>query len=306
MLDLDGVLTEEKMVGALQEALVLGSKTAVLNLGDSSCKTRECVTGYLGNKLVEIALPDTVEDVLHKVSNFSNQLDAIGFTNALKILGTALNISNLSSQYASTFGATLDNYADSMKIALNRGAELAAPEAENVFKDAILGMSFSDARGVLLGDSVAATSYLSNTTYTGLRSAFSPVIKGSLDVFNPNKYWEPLASGYNSFAKSYVSFKSQLSTLTSNPLTSGLVNEAFGGSSLPSLPYDELSEDLSGTLASYATGKALDGLFLMVGKQETKLRADPWGAVKDVGNLISDTVGDLLSDVFGKAKEGFI
>jgi len=48
----------------------------------------------------------------------------------------------------------------------------------------------------------------------------------------------------------------------------------------------------------------LDGLFLMVGKQETKLRADPWGTVSSLGDFMSDAVGDLLGDIFSKAKDG--
>jgi len=315
-------MTEEKIISALQEALVLGSKTAASNLGDSSCDSKECLTGYLGNKLVEIALPDTVEAIFNKIEAFSDKLDAMGFTDVLdnlsktglfksadvKALSLSKSASNLNSEYY--VFSKLGGYANDMKVALNRGAEQAAPNSISVFKDAIFGMSFSDARGVLMGDSVAATSYLKGKTYTGLNTAFAPIIKEPLDVLKPNQYWRPLASGYNSFAKSYASFQSQLTELSSNPLTSGLTNTIIkdhfgtGGSLLPALPYSNLSEDLSGTLATWATGKALDGLFYMVGRQEAKLRVDPWGAIKDVGNMITDAVGDLLGDVFGKAKDG--
>jgi len=316
MLNLDGILGEDKIIEALQEALVLGSKTAASNLGDSSCSVTECVTGYLGNKLVEIALPDTVAAVFKKIEEFSDKLDAMGFTDKLDLLsktgffksanGEAASLSkpasDLNSQYSVFNG--LKGYANSMKVALNRGAEKAAPNSIGVFKDAIFGMSFSDAKGVLMGDSIAATSYLKDKTYAGLTSAFAPIIKEPLDVLKPNQYWKPLASGYNSFAASYGSFQNQLKGYSSNILVSSIIKETFGadGSLLPALPYDNLSEDLSGTLATWATGKALDGLFLMVGKQEAKLRADPWGTVKDVGNFITEAIGDLLGDVFSKAK----
>jgi len=295
-------MTEERMVSALQEALVLGSKTAADNLGNSSCVSKECVTGYLGNKLVEIALPDTVANVLNKMSDFSKKLDAMGFTTALNTVSGFMNTAGLKSDLA-VFSSGLDKYADSIKTALNRGAEKAAPNSIGVFRDAIFGMSFSDAKGVLMGNSVAATSYLENTTYNGLKTAFAPIIKEPLDLLNPNKYWKPLADNYNSLASSYSSFQRQLS---SNSIASSLVNNALGGSYLPDLPYDNLSSDLSGTLATYATGKALDGLFLMVGKQETKLREDPWGTISSLGSFVSDGVGNLLGDVFSKAKEGLL
>jgi len=289
-------LSAPKVVKALQEALVLGSKTAASNLGDSSCEADlsslgECTKGYLGNKLVEIALPDTVANVLKKVDSFTS---AFG---ALPSGAVALLPSNLKSQYNAISG--LGGYATSIKNALNRGAEQAAPNSIEVFKDAIFGMSFDDADKILFGDSVAATSYLKSTTYDGLKTAFAPIIKEPLDLLQPNKYWQPLASNYNSFANSYSKFKNGLS---SDPFTNSLLNSALGSSALPSLPYESLTEDLSSFLAEYATGKALDGLFLMVGKQESKLRADPWGTVKAVGEFITDTVGDLLGEVFSSAK----
>ncbi|MDR2579420.1 MAG: DUF4197 domain-containing protein [Fibromonadaceae bacterium] len=289
-------LTEAKMVEALQEALVFGSKTAANNLGDSSCSLAassagECLTGYLGNKLVEIALPDTVKDVLDKVSSFTSSINGLP-TPAKTLLAAALGV-----DYNSIFN--LGRYGDSIKVALNRGAEQAAPMSIEVFRNAIFGMSFSDAKGVLKGDSMAATSYLNTMTYSGLQVAFAPIIKEPLDLLNPNGFWNPLARNYNSFAKTYSSISVGLSTNT-------LLKTALDSSSLPDLPYSALPEDISKILSEYATGKALDGLFFMVGKQETKLRADPWGTVKGAGGFITDAVGDLLGDVFDRAKEGLL
>ncbi len=239
---LDASTSETKMVKALQEALFLGSQTAALTLGDSSCKSKDCVTGYLGNKLVEIALPPKVKEVVDAVKSVPG------------------------------VNSIVEKYADSIRIALNRGAEKAAPGSVNVFKDAIFGMSFSDAKGILQGNDTAATSYLKVNTYDGLQIAFGPIIEEPLNSLGINDYWKLLASSYNSYVK------------------------MVGGTALPA--------DLSDYLAKYATGKALDGLFKMVGIQETKLRQDPLGAVKDAGDLISDATGGLLTDVFGKAKDG--
>jgi len=275
---------EPRMVTALKEALVFGSKTAASNLGDSSCVSNlaeigACTTGYLGNKLVEIAVPDTVKEILDFIGEITS------LSSSIKPL---LQLAVGSQQYNSFI--SLGKYGDSIKVALNRGAEKAAPASVDVFKNAILGMSFSDAKEILSGDSTAATSYLNATTYSDLQRAFSPILKEPLDLLNPNKYWRPIVSNYNSFAQAYSNF----------------LNSTPGTSALPSLPYgvNALPDDLSASLAEYATGKALDGLFLMVGKKETELRADPWGTVKNAGEFITDSVGDLLVDIFTKAKEG--
>ena len=294
--------SENRMAEALQEALVLGSRTAALNLGDSSCasnlaEAQACATGYLGNKLVEILLPDTVSRVLNQINSFSNQLNSLP-SPVQSVLKAAVG-----SSYNSLFD--LGGYAKSLKTALNRGAEQAAPVSVGVFRDAILGMSFVDAREVLIGDSVAATSYLKTQTYDGLQNAFGPIIKIPLDALNPNKYWEPIASVYNSFATVYA-------TALSMPSVTSAVSFYNAANSsnkinMPKLPYDgSLPTDLSESLTKYATGKALDGLFTMVGVQETELRADPWGTVKALGGFITDSVGELLGDIFGKAKDGVI
>jgi len=294
--DLANITTEDKMIEALQEALVLGSKTAASNLGDASCAANlqtamGCTTGYLGNKLVEIAVPDTVKTVLGKINSFTNAISALP-SPAQSLLSSALGM-------PSNALSGLGKYGDSIKVALNRGAEQAAPNSIDVFRDAIFGMSFSDARETLLGDSVAATTYLHTTTYNGLQSAFAPIIEEPLNLLNPNKFWKPLVSDYKSFASKYSSIKSGISSNL-------LLSNALGNSSLPSLPYTDLPDDISKYLAEYATGKALDGLFLMVGKQETQLRADPWGTVKALGSYVSDGVGDLLGNVFDKAKNGLL
>jgi len=291
--DLD---SEDKMIEALQQALVLGSKTAAVNLGDSSCTSRfsalsDCTKGYLGNKLVEIAVPDTVKDVLDKINHFSSAINSLSPT-VQGLLSTALDMPY---DALSGFG----KYGDSIKIALNRGAEQAAPNSINVFKDAIFGMSFSDARGILLESDTAAMHYLRTETFSGLQSAFAPIIREPLNLLNPNKFWKPVVSKYNSFASTYSNLKSNLN---SQPLLSA----ALGNSALPSLPYNDLPEDISTYLSEYATGKALDGLFLMVGKQETELRKDPLGTVQALGDFVTDAIGDLLSDVFGKAKDGLL
>jgi hypothetical protein len=292
-------LSDSKIVEALQEALFLGSKTAAVNLGDASCsasmqEAKACATGYLGNKLVEIVLPENVKNALENIEPFTNAINTLPLP-ARNLLSEAMNmpLNALSG---------LDKYGDSIKIALNRGAEKAAPNSIAIFENAIFGMSFSDAREILFGDSVAATTYLYGATHSSLQSNFAPFIKDPLDLLNPNKYWEPIASKCNSFTSAYSEVKNSInSSLALKPL-----QLALGGSTLPNLPENllDLPPDISTYLSEYATGKALDGLFYMVGVQESKLREDPWGTVRAATGFITDAVGDLLGDVFSKAKGG--
>jgi hypothetical protein len=306
-------LSDSKIAEALQEALFLGSKTAANNLGTSSCTSdlREfggCTTGYLGNKLVEIALPDTIKDVLDKIDSFTEKFNALP-----KEITSPINLSNSRSKSLTAtesfqsislndFISSFSGLGNKIKKTLNEGAEQAAPKSVELFKDAIFRMSFSDARGILFGDvDNAATSYLKEMTFTGLQGIFGGILENCLNVLHLNSIWEPVATGYNSFANAYSSAMPSLESAVdyynlSRPPSSKI--------SLPSLPYNELGKNLTGDLSEYATGKALDGLFLMVGKQESKLREDPWGTVKAVGNFITDAIGDLLGDVFSKAKEG--
>jgi hypothetical protein len=311
-------LSDSRIAEALQEALFLGSKTAADNLGTSCVSSLgECTTGYLGNKLVEIALPDTIKDVLDKIDSFTEKFNALpsAITSVMNlnsfllkssaITGSSItleNSANIQSISLSDF-SNLRGLGGRIKDTLNRGAERAAPKSVKLFENAIFGMSFSDARSILFGNvDTAATSYLREMTFIGLQGIFSGILKSCLNELKLNNIWDPIATSYNSFAGFYL--EAIVSTDVKNAVNA---YNSFNSNkvSLPDLPYNKLGKDLSGDLSEYATGKALDGLFLMVGKQESKLRADPWGTVKAVGSFITDTVGDLLGDVFSKAiKEG--
>jgi hypothetical protein len=267
------ILDETDFAAALQDALVVGSGSAAKELGTED--------GYLGNPLVQIALPDTVETVFAEVANLQKKFS--GIQKVLGAVGLELPIPDVGS------------YGDSIKVALNRGAEKAAPQSVDVFKTAIKGMTFQTvADTILRGDSTAATAYLKPNTYTGLQAAFAPVLKEPLDLLEPNKYWTPIASKYNVFVQKYNEYRSS---------TAGKVAIQMAGVSAPEPTWQSLPEDLSAYLSNYATGKALDGLFLMVGQKETAIRKDPVGALKDAGQWISDTAIDLVQEVFSSVKK---
>lgn len=127
----------------------------------------------------------------------------------------------------------LDALADEGLKVLNRAAEDAVSEAIPVFADAVTGITFADARNILMGSENAATMYLENKTTSELYSRFNPIISNSLDKVGATQVWKNIIDKYNTL-----------------PLTSK-VN--------PDLP-------------DYVTNEALDGVFLMIAKEEKDIR----------------------------------
>lgn len=146
----------------------------------------------------------------------------------------------------------MKSQADKIVETLNRAAEDASKEAAPIFVNAIKNMSISDGFAILNGGEGAATSFLRKNTTDQLVEAFSPKVAESISRVKLTDYWNPVMSAYN-----------QTTILTGN---------------------DKIDTDLN----DYVTRKAIDGLFLMVAKEENKIRKDP-----------AARVTDLLSKVFG-------
>ena len=114
----------------------------------------------------------------------------------------------------------LSSLADEGIKALNRAAEDAVKEATPIFVDAVKGITFSDAKNILLGNDAAATHYLTNKTQTALYDKFNPVIKNSFNKVGADQIWSNLITKYNN-----IPFTSNV-----NPdLTDYVTNEALKG-----------------------------------------------------------------------------
>jgi hypothetical protein len=146
----------------------------------------------------------------------------------------------------------LGGEVDKFVMTLNRGAEDAAKEAKPIFISAIKSMTIQDAWAILRGDDNAATEYLKRTTSAQLREKFTPVIANSLNKVNATKYYGDIVNTYNK------------------------------------VPF---VEKVNPDLTSYATTKAMDGLFLLIADEEKKIREDP----------VARTT-ELLKKVFGYTK----
>ncbi len=91
----------------------------------------------------------------------------------------------------------LGKLADEGLKVLNRAAEDAVKEATPIFVDAVKGITFTDAKNILLGGDNAATMYLQNKTNQALYTKFNPVIKNSFNKVGADKIWETIINKYN-------------------------------------------------------------------------------------------------------------
>src|SRR5687768_13658256 len=143
----------------------------------------------------------------------------------------------------------LGNEVDRFILTLNRGAEDAAKEAKPIFVEAVRQMTIQDAWGILKGEKDAATQYLKRTTSSILKEKFKPIIQNSLNKVNATKYYGDLVSSYNKIP---------------------------------------LVQKVNPDLDEYATDKAIEGLFVMIAKEEKNIRENPLARTSD-----------LLKKVFG-------
>lgn len=127
----------------------------------------------------------------------------------------------------------LGKLADEGLKVLNRAAEEAVSEATPIFVNAVKGITFNDAKTILLGSDDAATKYLTNTTQNDLYNKFNPVIKDSFEKVGADKIWQNLIAKYNAI-----------------PLT----------------------KDVNTDLTDYVTTQALEGVYTMIAIEEKEIR----------------------------------
>lgn len=128
--------------------------------------------------------------------------------------------------------------ADELVVKMNRAAEAAVPEAKALLIDSVKKMTVADAKAILTGGDDAATQYFRKTTSAPMAAKFLPIVKKATENVQ-------LAQQYNKFAETGAKF--------------GLVKK----------------EQVN--LEQYVTQKALDGVYLMMAKEEAAIRKDPLG-----------------------------
>ncbi|MEN8207051.1 MAG: DUF4197 domain-containing protein [Pseudomonadota bacterium] len=130
-----------------------------------------------------------------------------------------------------------DELADEFIATMNQAAEQAVPEAAEVFGQAIQNMSVEDAQGILTGPDDAATQYFRTNTESALTDRMRPIVESAT-----------ARTGVTSAYKQMVGSAGGLTSLLS---------------------------DSAADIDGYITTRTLDGLFLMIAKEERKIRKNP-------------------------------
>ena len=125
---------------------------------------------------------------------------------------------------------------DDLVTAMNRAAEAAVPQAKPLLVNAIKSLSVEEALKIVRGSNTAVTEFFSSKTRAQLGEKFLPVVTKATEKVQ-------LAERYNAVA-----------------------GRAAG---MGLLKGDDAN------VQQYVTARALDGLFVMIGEEEKKIRANP-------------------------------
>lgn len=207
--ELQQVVNQLPQGGAIGNDEIANGLKEALNMGiDKQVSKLTQTDGFFGNELVKIMLPEELQKV----------------DKTLRDIG-------------------LSSLADEGLKILNRAAEDAVSEATPIFVNAVKGMTFNDAKNILLGSDTAATVYLTNATQTELYNKFNPVIKNSFEKVGADRIWNNLITRYNNI-----------------PLTN----------------------NVNPDLTDYVTKEALNGVFTMIAVEEKEIRTKVSSRTTDV------------------------
>ncbi|MBZ5700221.1 MAG: DUF4197 domain-containing protein [Acidobacteriia bacterium] len=190
-----------KSAGPAEDKVAAGLKEALRVGADNAVKYTGRKDGYFANAAIKILMPKNLRPI-------EKGLRAVGY------------------------GPKVDEFI----LSMNRAAEQAAPEARLIFRDAILAMTFEDARKILQGSDTAATEYFQAHTSSRLSAAFRPIVEQAMREHGVTRQYEALIGQYESL-----------------PFMKG--------------PTFDINE--------YVVSQALNGLFHMLGEEEKKIRKNP-------------------------------
>lgn len=137
----------------------------------------------------------------------------------------------------------MSKQVDDFVMSLNRAAEEAAKEAAPIFVTAVKNMTITDGMKILKGEDDAATTYLNTNTSGQLYDKFKPVVQKAIQKVKVTQYWNPLVTAYNKIP---------------------------------------LVEKMNPDIEDYTTHKCIDGLFILIAKEELKIRKDPAARVSEI------------------------
>lgn len=238
-------------------AMVMISFTANSNAGwmdklsDSSNKIQEKLqnvkkvdTNKVKNSLSNKDIVNGLKQALNKGASYA--VDNLGKTDGfMKNSDVKIPMpKNLGKVESLLRKAGKEKYANEFVTTMNRAAESAVPLTLNIIKQVVTSMSITDAKTILQGPDNAATQYLKKTGSRKLSAQILPIVK-------------------NATTKTGVtaSYKKMLGKL------------GFAGKYLKLDDYD---------IDTYITQKTMAGLFIMIAKEEKKIRDNPLARTTDI------------------------
>jgi hypothetical protein len=196
-------------------------------------------TGSIGDVRIGEALKEALQVGTANAVSLTGRTDGYFKNQAIKILMPEQLRTFERGLRAVGYGPQVDE----LVLGMNRAAERAAPQAKQIFWDAIGAMTIDDARGILNGGDTAATEYFKRTTSDPLTTAFRPVVEKAMGEVGVTRQYTEL------FRRAQ---------------------------SIPFLSVDAFDLD------RYVVGKALDGLFHVVAEEEKNIRTNPAARVTDL------------------------
>lgn len=148
----------------------------------------------------------------------------------------------------------LGDEADKALNILGTASSVVADEVPGIMEDAIKQVNFKDAAAIVLGGESAATGVFKKAMYGAVKQRYSERLSGELTKTDVPKYWPMAASAYNMFAKK--------------------------------------EDKVDGNVEDFLAERAVDGLFLAMGKEEKAVRAD----YKSLGNQVVTKVFDYYTN----------
>ena len=194
--------------GLSQAKIGSGLKEALKVGTENTVKLTGRADGYFMNQAIKILMPEKLQ-TLEK---------------GLRLVG---------------YGPQVDEFI----LSMNRAAERAAPQAKQIFWDAIGEMTFDDAGKILNGSETAATEYFKSKTTDKLTAAFRPVVDRTMNEVGVTRQYKALVAQYQT---------------------------------IPFVKSQAVDID------QYVVTKSLDGLFHVLGEEERKIRTNPAERVTDL------------------------
>ena len=125
---------------------------------------------------------------------------------------------------------------DDVELKMNRAAELATPQAKELFLGAIQDMNFDDVQKIYKGPNDSATQYLQSKTSDKLKTKMQPVIEDSMQQVGAIAAYDKAMSKYKD---------------------------------LPFVP------NVKADLTKYVTDGGMKGMFHYIAKEEAEIRENP-------------------------------